>query len=104
MVSFSRGAVDDEGWNILLSASCLLSLAYYAMRGSKFGRRTSRVLYKESFVSGVSYRDVVSRFCTAGLALVVTVTEDELWMRPFKGFYVMFLPSLSDLEHCIGLS
>ena len=80
---------------------CVASLVYYAIRGSKFRESGPRIIYAESFVFGQSYRDFISQFCAGARALVVTVTDDELWIRPFKAFYVMFLPSLSDLEHRI---
>ena len=94
--------MSDALWAIIwVGLGCLSSLAYYAIRGSKFPQSSPRILYTESFAFGRSYRDVVSQFCAAARALVITVTEDELWIRPFRAFYVMFLPSLSDLEHRI---
>jgi hypothetical protein len=89
-------------WSVaLVAVVCVLSLGYYAVRGSKFPKSTGRVLYSESFVFGTSYRDILSKFLSVARGLVVMVTEDELWIRPFGMFYIMFLPTLSDLEHRI---
>lgn len=60
------------------------------------------VIYREKWVSGHSHQSAITRFGGANNCLIITLTEDELWVTSHFPF-TLFL-GFCDLEHRIKLN
>ena len=62
------------------------------------------VLFKESWVSGASQKNLLTKLGGAGNCLSITLSRNALIIRPMFPFNLMFLAEVYDLEHVIPTS
>jgi len=80
------------------------SLIYRKVKGSGIGKPPAEnISFEERFASGRSHKRWYTSIGGAYNCLVVTVTDTELFIRPFFPFNLMFFPEIFDLEHQIKL-
>jgi len=71
--------------------------------GPKFpDRKTVKIVFEETFASGRSMRNFMTMIGGTSRGLKITVTEEELWVRPFFPFGIFGY--VYDLEHRIPLA
>jgi len=87
------------GWIILV---ILASIIYKRRKGKSLPVIDSqKVLYRESGASGSSHKNFLTRLGGARGCLVVTTTKNEIDIRTFFPFNLMFIPEIYDLQHRI---
>jgi hypothetical protein len=85
-----------------LAAVATASVAYRTRRDRPiFPAVPPDALYRETFASGASRKNLWTRLGGASNCLLVGVTADELVIAPWFPFDLFFLPEIYDLEHYV---
>ena len=99
---FSQFAFFGFGW---LAFWIILSIIYGFNKSRSIEPfDATNVLFYENFVSGRSMKNIFTQLGGARNCLKVSVNNQELFIRPFPPFNLMFLPEFFDLEHRIPLT
>ncbi|MEK0449123.1 MAG: hypothetical protein RL088_1391 [Verrucomicrobiota bacterium] len=87
----------------IVAFKTLLQFRRHKQSAAKFPPLDSvQVRFHETGVSGSSDKSFWSRFANSGSGLKVTVTDEEIWIRPPR--WVAFLNERFDLQHRLALS
>jgi hypothetical protein len=85
------------GWIVLWIGA---SIVYRKSRGKPiYPRKPDHTLFFESYGSGNSNRNLLTKLGGASNCLSVAVTKDSLIVRPIFPFNLMFLPEIYGLEY-----
>ena len=80
-------------------------MIYQERRGPLFPPQSDQqVRFDETWTSGRCLDTLITRLGGARNCLHVTVTVDELWIRPQPPFHLMFLPEIYGLQYRVPTS